>query len=162
MVQSDAKRCRAVRSEALRGMRPEIDDHRQHLGLRVLAGSACRPATALCENLRPNTPANVASTRMVHLVLRKYSNADDETIARERLAPLRHTSDIEPSEQPVVVLPARYVLLPLANALTGYSVKAMERKIERGDWQEGKLWKRAPDGHILIDMAGYQKWVEGN
>lgn len=59
------------------------------------------------------------------------------------------------------LLPARYILLPLANAVTGYSVKAMERKIERGDWREGKVWKRAPDGRILIDMVGYQKWVEG-
>ena len=56
--------------------------------------------------------------------------------------------------------PARYVLLPLANAVTGYSVKAMERKIERGDWREGKVWRRAPDGHILIDIHGYQRWVE--
>ena len=60
----------------------------------------------------------------------------------------------------VLVAPARYVLLPVANVITGYSVKAMERKIERGDWPEGKLWKSAPDGHILIDMMGYQKWVE--
>jgi putative transposase len=41
-----------------------------------------------------------------------------------------------------------------------YTIKAMERKIERGDWQEGKVWKRGPDGRILIDMVGYQKWVE--
>lgn len=53
-----------------------------------------------------------------------------------------------------------YVLLPLANALTGYTVKAMQRKIERGDWPEGRVWKRAPDGHIMIDLVGYQKWVE--
>jgi len=63
-------------------------------------------------------------------------------------------------EQPVIVAPARYVLLPVANSITGYSVKAMERKIERGDWPEGKLWRRAPDGRILIDLMGYQKWVE--
>lgn len=35
------------------------------------------------------------------------------------------------------VTPSRYVLLSLATLITGYSVKAMERKIERGDWQEG-------------------------
>src|SRR5271155_3926875 len=66
-----------------------------------------------------------------------------------------------PTEAPVVVGTARYVLLPLANLLTGYSVKRMERKIERGDWQEGKVWRRAPDGRILIDVLGYQRWVEG-
>ena len=66
-----------------------------------------------------------------------------------------------PADAPVVVATARYVLLPLANLLTGYSVKAMERKIERGDWQEGNVWRRAPDGRILIDVLGYQRWVEG-
>jgi hypothetical protein len=65
------------------------------------------------------------------------------------------------TEAPIVVGTARYVLLPLANLLTGYSVKAMERKIERGDWQEGKVWRRAPDGRIVIDVLGYQRWVEG-
>lgn len=64
-------------------------------------------------------------------------------------------------KQPLlVVAPARYVLLPLANVVTGYSVKAMERKIERGDWQEGKVWVRAPDGHILLDVRGYERWAE--
>jgi hypothetical protein len=64
------------------------------------------------------------------------------------------------TDAPIVVGTARYVLLPLANLLTGYSVKAMERKIERGNWQEGKVWRRAPDGRILIDVLGYQRWVE--
>lgn len=66
----------------------------------------------------------------------------------------------QPIPQSAVVAPARYVLLPLANLITGYTVKAMERKIERGDWVEGKVWRRAPDGHILIDIQGYQRWVE--
>lgn len=65
-----------------------------------------------------------------------------------------------PSAQILVVAPARYVLLPVANAITGYTVKAMQRKIERGDWLEGKVWRRAPDGHIMIDVQGYQRWIE--
>jgi hypothetical protein len=64
------------------------------------------------------------------------------------------------TQQTVFVTAARYVLLPLANAITGYSVKAMERKMERGDWPEGKVWRRAPDGRISIDIQGYQKWAE--
>lgn len=60
----------------------------------------------------------------------------------------------------IVVAPARYVLLPVANMLTGYSVKAIQCKIHRGEWQEGKVWRRAPDGRILIDIAGFEKWVE--
>jgi hypothetical protein len=61
---------------------------------------------------------------------------------------------------PTAAVPTRYVLLPLAALVTGYTVKAMEKKIERGDWLEGKVWRRAPDGRILIDLLGYQKWVE--
>lgn len=53
---------------------------------------------------------------------------------------------------PVVVAPARYVLLPLAQAITGYSVNAIQCKIHRGEWPEGKVWRRAPDGHIVIDV----------
>lgn len=60
----------------------------------------------------------------------------------------------------VSVLPARYVLMHLATTLTGYTVKAMQRKIERGDWAEGRVWKHAPDGRIVIDLVGYQRWVE--
>ena len=61
----------------------------------------------------------------------------------------------------VLATPLRYVLLNVAAQMTGYTIKAMERKIERGDWLEGKVWVRAPDGRILIDMLGYQRWVEG-
>ena len=73
--------------------------------------------------------------------------------------PLDARSQIIP-RLPAVVVPTRYILLPLAATVTGYTVKAIERKIERGDWQEGKVWRRGPDGRILIDLLGYQKWVE--
>jgi hypothetical protein len=62
---------------------------------------------------------------------------------------------------PVHLEPARYVLIELAATLTGYTRKAIERKIERGDWAEGQVWRRAPDGRILIDLEGYKKWAEG-
>jgi hypothetical protein len=52
------------------------------------------------------------------------------------------------------------VRLPLFERLTGYTQKAVRRKIEEGVWLEGKQYRRAPDGHILIDMDGYEKWVE--
>ena len=63
---------------------------------------------------------------------------------------------------PTPITPARYVLLHLAERMTGYTVKAMQRKIERGDWVEGKVWVRAPDGRLLVDMVGYHKWVDGS
>jgi hypothetical protein len=44
--------------------------------------------------------------------------------------------------------------------LTGYSVKAVERKIEEGVWREGREYRKAPDGKRLLDLDGYEKWVE--
>jgi hypothetical protein len=63
------------------------------------------------------------------------------------------------SAKPVVITPARSVLLPVANAMTGYWVKAIQCKIHRGEWEEGKAWRRAPDGRIFIDIGGFERWV---
>lgn len=58
------------------------------------------------------------------------------------------------------VAPAKYVKLPLFEALTGYTEKAVRRKIEEGIWIEGRQYVRAPDGHILVSMEGYYRWAE--
>ena len=55
----------------------------------------------------------------------------------------------------------RYVLLPKFEQLTGYTVKACERKIAEGVWLEGREFRRAPDGRILMDLEGFERWVEG-
>lgn len=64
------------------------------------------------------------------------------------------------SVAPIGLAPARYVTLKHAELLTGYGVKAMEHKIASGVWLEGKVWRRAPDGRRLVDMRGYEDWVE--
>jgi hypothetical protein len=56
--------------------------------------------------------------------------------------------------------PARYVRIPVFCIITGYTDRAVEGKIVTGAWAEGREYKRAPDGHILIDLEGYYKWVE--
>lgn len=55
----------------------------------------------------------------------------------------------------------RYVQLDKFEELTGYTAKAIRRKIESGVWIENRQFKRAPDGHILVDLEGYERWVEG-
>ena len=57
-------------------------------------------------------------------------------------------------EMQVAVASARYVTIALAAALHGYSVEAIETKIARGVWTEGREYRRAPDGRILVDMRG--------
>lgn len=54
----------------------------------------------------------------------------------------------------------RYIKLSRFEHLTGYTEKAVRRKIEEGIWLEGREFRRAPDGHILVDLQGYEKWVE--
>lgn len=59
-----------------------------------------------------------------------------------------------------VVAPAPYVTLDVAESITGYTVRAIEGKIARGDWVEGMEYRRAPDGRTLVSLEGYRKWVE--
>lgn len=54
---------------------------------------------------------------------------------------------------------ANFVTIPLAAAVTGYSEKAIRRKIETAVWLEGREFVRAPDGHVLINLQGYHSWV---
>lgn len=53
----------------------------------------------------------------------------------------------------------RFVTIHRAAELTGYSTRAIQTKIDRGVWVEGRQWIRAPDGRILIDMDGYEEWA---
>lgn len=48
----------------------------------------------------------------------------------------------------------RYVLIPKFCADSGYSEKAVRRKIEDGIWLQNRHYRRAPDGHIMIDRVG--------
>ncbi len=57
---------------------------------------------------------------------------------------------------------SRYVRISKFVELTGYTDKAVRCKIAEGVWIEGKQWRRAPDGAILVDMVGYERWVEGD
>lgn len=58
------------------------------------------------------------------------------------------------------IQPARFVTIRLAAALTGYTPGAIETKIARAIWIEGREWRRAPDGRVLIDLRAYEQWVK--
>lgn len=55
---------------------------------------------------------------------------------------------------------ARFVTIKKCSEETGYSEDAIRQKIARQDWKIGKVYVKAPDGRVLIDMDGYQKWVQ--
>ena len=53
----------------------------------------------------------------------------------------------------------RYVTIPKAAEETGYTKRAIESKIDRGIWLEGREYIRAPDNRILIDREGVEAWA---
>ena len=53
-----------------------------------------------------------------------------------------------------------YVTIRKFCELTGYTEEAIRLKIKRGSWMENRVWRKAPDGRILISMEGFESWVE--
>lgn len=56
--------------------------------------------------------------------------------------------------------PVYYVQLDVFERLTGYSADAVQKKVNRGIWREGVHFRRAPDGHVFMDLRAYHQWVE--
>lgn len=54
----------------------------------------------------------------------------------------------------------RLVLIPRFCELTGYTLKAVEKKMERRQWRIGQVLRKAPDGHIMIDLDEFERWVD--
>lgn len=54
----------------------------------------------------------------------------------------------------------QWVLIPMFCSLTGYTDKAVRRKMEEGVWVAGKHYRKAPDGRITMNIQEYYKWVE--
>ena len=54
----------------------------------------------------------------------------------------------------------QWMLIPMFSSLTGYTEKAVRRKMEDGVWINGKHYRKAPDGRITMNLQEYYKWVE--
>lgn len=52
-----------------------------------------------------------------------------------------------------------YVLIGKFATESGHSEDAIRKKIDRGEWLEGKVWIRR-GGRIYIIVEGYYRWVE--
>ena len=53
----------------------------------------------------------------------------------------------------------RFVTIKKFAELSGYTQDAVRSKIKRGDWLEGGVWAKAPDGRILINLPMFEAWV---
>lgn len=45
--------------------------------------------------------------------------------------------------------------------MSGYTPDAVYAKMQKGVWFESAHWRKAPDGHIFINIDEFEKWVEG-
>jgi hypothetical protein len=71
----------------------------------------------------------------------------------------RRTQKIPAPIETIAVVSWRYVTIEEAAMRTGYTISAINHKIDNGVWIEGKVWVRAPDGRRLVDRDGYERWV---
>lgn len=54
----------------------------------------------------------------------------------------------------------KFVKLAKFAEMTGYTKRAVYQKMYDGVWAEGVQFRRAPDGNILVNIEGYERWVE--
>jgi len=54
----------------------------------------------------------------------------------------------------------RYLTIRKFASESGYTEAAVRSKIADGTWVKDQVWRHAPDGRVLIDVVGYEAWVE--
>lgn len=75
---------------------------------------------------------------------------------------LERPAYVAPQPQQVFMVgPARFMTIDAFAAISGYTSSAIRSKKAEGIWREGKEYVIAPDGRILVDVEGYNKWVQG-
>ena len=55
----------------------------------------------------------------------------------------------------------KYVTIKKFAELSGYTAKAVQAKLYYGVWGQGEHYRKAPDGHVMIDCQAFERWVEG-
>jgi hypothetical protein len=60
---------------------------------------------------------------------------------------------------PVYLAPDRYVTVGVYAAISGRTQNAIRMKIRDGKWIEKREFIRDPDGTVLIDREGVQRWA---
>lgn len=54
----------------------------------------------------------------------------------------------------------RYLTVKKFSSESGYTEAAIRAKMTDGTWEKDCVWRKAPDGRVLIDIEGYEAWVE--
>lgn len=54
----------------------------------------------------------------------------------------------------------RFATIKKFSELTGYTEGAVRQKINRGEWLQDHMFRKAPDGRILIDIEAFNDWAD--
>lgn len=79
---------------------------------------------------------------------------------RGKAALMKWADSVEAGGNVLLVSPARFVTIELAELCTGYTVAAMRAKKMRKEWIEGREYVIAPDKRLLIDLRGFERWAQ--
>ena len=55
---------------------------------------------------------------------------------------------------------SQWVLVKRFAEVTGYSENAVRHKVKNGTWVQGRIWRKAPDRRIFLNLAEFERWVE--
>lgn len=55
---------------------------------------------------------------------------------------------------------SQWVLIRRFAEVTGYSENAVRHKVKNGTWIQGRIWRKAPDGRIFLNLTEFERWVE--
>lgn len=55
----------------------------------------------------------------------------------------------------------KWITIQKLSEMTGYTVGALRRKMERGQFIENVHYRHAPDGRIHFNLEAYEQWVLG-
>ena len=57
---------------------------------------------------------------------------------------------------------SQWVLTKRFADITGYTESAVRHKIKGCVWVEGRIWRKAPDGRIFVNVGEFERWVESS
>lgn len=53
----------------------------------------------------------------------------------------------------------RYIRVNKFAEMTGFTPNAIYCKIREGAWTDGFQYRKGPDGHVYVDLEGFERWV---